>query len=66
MKLLLAAGVAAALGWGAARACADALDTGTWPTALTLTAGTAVMALVYLGLARLLKITELRSLPGLR
>ncbi|MFD4522494.1 murein biosynthesis integral membrane protein MurJ [Streptomyces sp. NPDC058470] len=65
-KLVLAAAVAGVVGWGTARACADTLDTGTWGTALTLAAGTATMALAYLLLARLLRISELRSLPGLR
>lgn len=65
-KLFLAAVVAGALGWGAARACADALGTGTgtWATTLALAAGTGAMALGYLVLARLLKVSELRSLLG--
>ncbi|MEU3918427.1 murein biosynthesis integral membrane protein MurJ [Streptomyces sp. NPDC029004] len=65
-KLLCAAGLAAAAGWAAARACAASASTGTWPTAITLAAGTVVMALVYLVLARLMNISELRRLPGLR
>ncbi|MFJ2826876.1 murein biosynthesis integral membrane protein MurJ [Streptomyces sp. NPDC087263] len=65
-KLILAAAVAGATGWGIARVCAGTLDTGTWGTALTLAAGTAAMALAYLLLARLLRISELRRLPGLR
>ncbi|MGP3950614.1 murein biosynthesis integral membrane protein MurJ [Streptomyces sp. 7N604] len=65
-KLLFAAGLAAGLGWAAARACATTLHTGTLPTALTLAAGTVAMALGYLVLARLMGVSELRSLPGLR
>ncbi|MEU0589503.1 murein biosynthesis integral membrane protein MurJ [Streptomyces sp. NPDC006132] len=65
-KLLCAASLAAGLGWAAARACAAALGTGTMPTAVTLAAGTVGMAVGYLVLARLMKVSELRSLPGLR
>ncbi|WP_406304662.1 murein biosynthesis integral membrane protein MurJ [Streptomyces sp. NBC_00885] len=65
-KLLCAAGFAAAAGWAAARACAASAGTGTWPTAITLAAGAVAMALVYLVLARLMNISELRRLPGLR
>lgn len=65
-KLLCAASLAAGLGWAAARACAAALGTGTMPTAVTLAAGTVAMAVGYLVLARLMKVSELRSLPGLR
>ncbi|MFD0142839.1 MULTISPECIES: murein biosynthesis integral membrane protein MurJ [unclassified Streptomyces] len=65
MKLLCAACPAAGLGWAAARACAG-LGEGTWPTAVALAAGALATALVYLLLARLLKINELRRLPGMR
>jgi len=65
-KLLCAAALAAALGWVAARACAAFTDPGTWSTALALVAGTVTMALCYLGLARLLRVDEVRRLPGLR
>lgn len=64
-KLLCAASVAAGVGWAAARACAASTDTGTWPTAITLAVGAVAMALVYLVLARLMNISELRRLPGL-
>ncbi|MEV0640093.1 murein biosynthesis integral membrane protein MurJ [Streptomyces sp. NPDC050619] len=66
VKLVCAAGLAAALGWAAARACAASTDTGAWSTALALTAGTATMLPAYLLLARLLRVSELRRLPGLR
>ncbi|MFD5074179.1 murein biosynthesis integral membrane protein MurJ [Streptomyces sp. NPDC058371] len=65
-KLVAAAAPAAALGWAAAHACAGALGTGTWSNAIALTAGTLVLALGYLLLARLLRISELRRLPGLK
>ncbi|MEE1798663.1 MULTISPECIES: murein biosynthesis integral membrane protein MurJ [unclassified Streptomyces] len=64
-KLLCAAVPAAGLGWLAARACAGP-GTGTWPTAVALAAGTLTTALVYLLLARLMRISELRRLPGMR
>ncbi|MEV8392053.1 MULTISPECIES: murein biosynthesis integral membrane protein MurJ [unclassified Streptomyces] len=66
MKLLFAAALAAGLGWATARACAATLDTGTLPTAITLVAGTVTMTLGYLLSARLMRVDELRSLPGLR
>jgi putative peptidoglycan lipid II flippase len=65
-KLVGAAGVDAALGWFAARGCAGAVGTGTWPTAVTLAAGTLTLGASYLLLARLMNITELRRLPGMR
>ncbi|GAA3246600.1 hypothetical protein GCM10020256_74340 [Streptomyces thermocoprophilus] len=65
LKLLCAACPAAGLGWAAARACAG-LGEGTWPTAVALAAGTLATALAYLLLARLLKVNELRRLPGMR
>ncbi|MEU6224862.1 hypothetical protein [Streptomyces sp. NPDC047042] len=65
-KLLCAAGPAAALGWTAARGCAATSGSGTGPNALALTAGTLTLALAFLALARLLKISELRLLPGLK
>ncbi|MFD5556018.1 murein biosynthesis integral membrane protein MurJ [Streptomyces sp. NPDC127068] len=64
-KPFCAAVPAAGAGWAAARACA-VLGTGTWPTAVALVAGTLTLALVYLLLARLLKVSELRRLPGMR
>ncbi|MFF8291928.1 murein biosynthesis integral membrane protein MurJ [Streptomyces sp. NPDC016309] len=64
VKLLCAACPAAGLGWAAARACAG-LGEGTWPTAVALAAGALATALAYLLLARLLKVDELRRLPGM-
>ncbi|MGI5139331.1 murein biosynthesis integral membrane protein MurJ [Streptomyces sp. CA-106110] len=65
-KLVCAAGLGAILGWVTARTSAAFLGTGTGPTAITLTAGTLTLGLAYLVLARLMKISELRQLPGLR
>ncbi|MBB4711848.1 putative peptidoglycan lipid II flippase [Streptomyces luteogriseus] len=65
-KLLCAAALAAGLGWGAARACTATLGTGTWPTAVSLAAGTAVLAVAYLALGRLMRVGELRGLAGRR
>ncbi|WP_416985130.1 murein biosynthesis integral membrane protein MurJ [Streptomyces sp. T028] len=61
-RLMCAAGAGAALGWAADRACAAALGGGTLPTAAALTAGTLTLGLVHIGLARLLKVEELRQL----
>ncbi|MFD5160930.1 murein biosynthesis integral membrane protein MurJ [Streptomyces hawaiiensis] len=65
VKLLCAAGPAAGLGWAAARACAG-LGSGTWPTAVALATGALATAVGYLLLARLMKVNELRRLPGMR
>jgi putative peptidoglycan lipid II flippase len=65
-KLLGAAALAAGLGWYAARACAAALGAGTWPTAVSLAAGTAAMAAGYLALGRLMGVGELRGFARLR
>jgi putative peptidoglycan lipid II flippase len=65
VKLVCAAGPAAGLGWAAARACAG-LGSGTWPTAVALATGALATALGYLLLARLMKVNELRRLPGMR
>ncbi|WP_371525572.1 murein biosynthesis integral membrane protein MurJ [Streptomyces sp. NBC_01283] len=64
-KLLCSAGPAAGLGWAATRACAG-LGSGTWPTAAALCAGVFTTVLGYLVLARLMKVGELRRLPGMR
>ncbi|MEU6665876.1 murein biosynthesis integral membrane protein MurJ [Streptomyces sp. NPDC046727] len=65
-KLAVAAGLGAALAWTAARGSAAWLGAGTWPTAGALAAGALTLAAVYLVLARLMKISELRRLPGMR
>ncbi|WP_432093460.1 murein biosynthesis integral membrane protein MurJ [Streptomyces sp. bgisy100] len=64
-KLLCAAGPAAALGWAAARGCTG-LGTGTGPTVAALAAGLLTTTVAYLLLARLMKVGELRHLPGMR
>ncbi|MFI8904077.1 murein biosynthesis integral membrane protein MurJ [Streptomyces albidoflavus] len=67
-KLLCAAVPAAGLGWAAARAVPGVagLGTGTWSTAVALASGVLSTAVAYLLLARLLKVEEVRRLPGLR
>lgn len=65
-KLLVAAGLAAAAGRAADAACAAALGGGTLSTATALAAGSLTLVLVYLGVARLTKVDELRALRGLR
>ncbi|MFF4015478.1 murein biosynthesis integral membrane protein MurJ [Streptomyces sp. NPDC001843] len=65
IKLVTASACAAGAGWAAARACGTALGHGTVPTALATLAGTLALAVVYLLLGRLLKVGELRRLPGL-
>ncbi|MFF1379382.1 murein biosynthesis integral membrane protein MurJ [Streptomyces sp. NPDC058308] len=65
-KLAASAVSAGALGWLVARACSSNLAPATWTPALALAAGGATMALLFLVLARAFRISELRSLPGLR
>ncbi|MEU3486109.1 murein biosynthesis integral membrane protein MurJ [Streptomyces massasporeus] len=65
-KLLCAAALAAGPAWGTARACTASLGTGVWPTAVSLAAGTAVLAVGYLVLGRLMKVGELGGLIGRR
>ncbi|MFE3882300.1 murein biosynthesis integral membrane protein MurJ [Streptomyces lydicus] len=65
-KLTGAAATAAAAGWLAARACSGVSVPAAWTPVLGLAAGGIGMALIFLALARALKIGELRSLPGLR
>ncbi|MFE7673208.1 murein biosynthesis integral membrane protein MurJ [Streptomyces albidoflavus] len=68
-KLLCAAVPAAGLGWAAARAVSGPGGpgtAGTWSTAVALASGVLSTAVVYLLLARLLKVEEVRRLPGLR
>ncbi|MYW70003.1 murein biosynthesis integral membrane protein MurJ [Streptomyces sp. SID8379] len=61
-KLILAAGVAAGAAWGTSHVCAAAAGTTVTGTALALGAGVLVMAGAFLGLARMLRIGELRRL----
>ncbi|MGW8387237.1 MULTISPECIES: murein biosynthesis integral membrane protein MurJ [unclassified Streptomyces] len=68
-KVLCAAVPAAGLGWAAARAVSGpggAGAAGTWSTAVALASGVLSTAVAYLLLARLLKVEEVRRLPGLR
>ncbi|MYQ72427.1 murein biosynthesis integral membrane protein MurJ [Streptomyces sp. SID4934] len=68
-KVLCAAVPAAGLGWAAARALSGPGGpgaAGTWSTAVALASGVLSTAVAYLLLARLLKVEEVRRLPGLR
>ncbi|SOE48035.1 putative peptidoglycan lipid II flippase [Streptomyces sp. OV198] len=64
-KLTAAATVAGAAGWLIARSCSQSLTSVSLAPALSLAAGGIAMVLLFLLLARLLRIVELRSLPGL-
>nr|WP_245790488.1 murein biosynthesis integral membrane protein MurJ [Streptomyces monashensis] len=65
-KLLCAGAGGAAAGWATARGCAGVLGDGTAGAVLVTLAGTLALALVFLLLARVLKVGELRRLPGFR
>ncbi|MFJ4380369.1 murein biosynthesis integral membrane protein MurJ [Streptomyces albidoflavus] len=68
-KVLCAAVPAAGLGWAAARAVSGPGGpgaAGTWSTAVALASGVLSTAVAYLLVARLLKVEEVRRLPGLR
>ncbi|MFF3660236.1 murein biosynthesis integral membrane protein MurJ [Streptomyces olivochromogenes] len=64
-KLATAATVAGAAGWLIARSCSQSMTSVSLAPALSLAAGGIAMVLLFLLLARLLRIAELRSLPGL-
>ncbi|WP_405467913.1 murein biosynthesis integral membrane protein MurJ [Streptomyces canus] len=64
-KLTASALAAGALGWFVARSSSIAVTSTTWAPALGLAAGGLTMLLVFVLLARIMKISELRSLPGL-
>ncbi|MFD4600671.1 murein biosynthesis integral membrane protein MurJ [Streptomyces sp. NPDC058464] len=64
-RLAAAATAAGAAGWLIARVCGQDLASASWTPALSLAAGGTTMALLFVLMARLLRIGELRSLPGL-
>ncbi|MFI9617049.1 murein biosynthesis integral membrane protein MurJ [Streptomyces sp. NPDC052023] len=64
-KLTAAAAAAGGAGWFIARSCSQSLASASWTPALSLTAGGMAMVLMFLLFARVLRIGELRSLPGL-
>jgi putative peptidoglycan lipid II flippase len=64
-KLTAAATGAGGAGWLIARSCGQSLATASWTPALSLTAGGTAMVLLFLLFARILRIGELRSVPGL-
>jgi len=65
-KLTAAAGLAGAVGWAVARLCSGATPAPAATSLLALAAGSVAMLALFVLLARLLRIPELRSLPGLR
>ncbi|MEU9156970.1 murein biosynthesis integral membrane protein MurJ [Streptomyces sp. NPDC048417] len=65
-KLTTAAIAAGSTGWLIARSCSQSSASASWTPALALAAGGITMALLFLLFARVLRIGELRSLPGLR
>ncbi|MEV8038206.1 murein biosynthesis integral membrane protein MurJ [Streptomyces sp. NPDC086182] len=65
-KLTVAATAAAGAGWFIARSCSQGLVvSASWTPAASLTSGGIALVLVFLVFARILRIRELRSLPGL-
>lgn len=64
-RLTTAATAAGGAGWLIARSCDQSLASASWTPALSLAAGGIAMALLFLLFARILRIAELRSLPGL-
>ncbi|MEY9968935.1 putative peptidoglycan lipid II flippase [Streptacidiphilus sp. MAP12-16] len=64
-KLALAGATAGLVGWAAAHICADLVASPAAGSLLALLAGGGVMLALFLLLARLLRISELRGLPGL-
>ncbi|MFI6846242.1 murein biosynthesis integral membrane protein MurJ [Kitasatospora sp. NBC_00085] len=64
-KLTASALAAGALGWSVARGCSATVTSATWAPVLGLAAGGLAMLTLFVLLARLLRIGELRRLPGL-
>ncbi|WP_030827516.1 polysaccharide biosynthesis C-terminal domain-containing protein [Streptomyces hygroscopicus] len=64
-RLTAAATGAGSAGWLIAHSRSHSLASVSWTPALSLTAGGITMLLLFLLLARLLRIGELRGLPGL-
>ncbi|MFJ5804044.1 murein biosynthesis integral membrane protein MurJ [Streptomyces decoyicus] len=64
-KLTAAATAAGGAGWFIARSFSQNLASASWTPALSLAAGGIAMALLFLLFARVSRIAELRSLPGL-
>ncbi|MCX4409685.1 MULTISPECIES: murein biosynthesis integral membrane protein MurJ [unclassified Streptomyces] len=64
-KLTASALAAGMLGWFVARSSSTTVTSTTWAPVLGLAAGGLAMLMVFVLLARILKISELRSLPGL-
>ncbi|MFC9635088.1 murein biosynthesis integral membrane protein MurJ [Streptomyces mirabilis] len=64
-KLTAAAGAASAVGWAVARICSGAFPAPVVGSVLALAAGGVTMLVLFVLLARLIRVSELRSLPGL-
>jgi putative peptidoglycan lipid II flippase len=64
-KLTAAAGAASAVGWAVARICSGAVSAPVVGSVLALAAGGVTMLVLFVLLGRLLRVSELRSLPGL-
>ncbi|MFF4209057.1 murein biosynthesis integral membrane protein MurJ [Streptomyces sp. NPDC001796] len=64
-KLTAAADVASAVGWAVARICSGAVAAPVVGSVLALAGGGVTMLVLFVLLARLLRVSELRSLPGL-
>ncbi|WP_078971103.1 murein biosynthesis integral membrane protein MurJ [Streptomyces chattanoogensis] len=64
-KLTAAATAAGGAGWLIAHSCSQNLASASWTPALSLAAGGIAMVLLFLLFARISRIAELRSLPGL-
>ncbi|MFF5536528.1 murein biosynthesis integral membrane protein MurJ [Streptomyces cinerochromogenes] len=64
-KLTTSATAAGGAGWLIARSCNQVLASASWAPVLSLATGGMAMALLFLFFARILRIGELRSLPGL-
>ncbi|MEW1724172.1 murein biosynthesis integral membrane protein MurJ [Streptomyces sp. NPDC093109] len=64
VRLIVASAPAAFAAWGAARAVTGELGSGAGGSAVALAAGGAVLGVVFLGLARLMRLPELDALMG--
>ncbi|MFI1205692.1 murein biosynthesis integral membrane protein MurJ [Streptomyces sp. NPDC020883] len=65
-RLTAAAIAAGGAGWLIAHFCSQSLASASWAPTLSLAAGGIAMVLLFLLFARISRIAELRSLPGLR
>ncbi|MFD7920067.1 murein biosynthesis integral membrane protein MurJ [Streptomyces sp. NPDC059740] len=66
VRMGVAAAVAAPVGWAVARTCTAVAGTGTWGSLTALLAGAVALTVVYVALALLLGVAEVRGLPVVR